>query len=163
MIFSHPTEYAIRALSELVSMSDNSAPGFGRAGHYVKLNTLLEHTTLPHEFLAKIFRHLVEARILQSAKGPGGGFVLARPAHKISLLDIAQAVDGGHRVEGCMVGLAQCNEAMPCPQHDLFKPIRQKIRSYLSSTTLADIAASLKKTKAWSAKNTLIKKGSRRG
>ena len=160
MIFSNPSEYAIRALSELVLMSqDPDHPG-RRAG-YVMLNNLVEHSTLPREFLAKIFRQLVEAGLLESAKGPGGGFALARPPQKISLLDIMEATDGGHRIDGCVVGLSKCNDAMPCPQHDLYKPIRQRLNTYLSTTTLADSAASLKGKKALSAKDTRISR--RRG
>jgi DNA-binding IscR family transcriptional regulator len=45
---------------------------------------------------------------------------------------------------------------MPCPQHDLFKPIRQRLRAYLSTTTLADTAASLKEKKALNTQDTLL-------
>ena len=157
MIFSNPTEYAIRALSELVIMAEGATPNTGRAGSYIMLNNLVERTTLPREFMAKIFRQLVEAKVLDSAKGPGGGFALARPAKEVSLLDIIEAIDGGSPVEGCVVGLARCNDEMPCPQHELFKPIRQRLRNYLSNTTLADTAASLRAKKELSAKDTIIK------
>jgi len=147
VIFSNPAEYAIRALSELVLMSQEMPSGTRRVG-YVMLDKLTEQASLPREFLAKIFRQLVEGGILVSAKGPGGGFALARPAHDVTLLQVIEAVDGGHQIDGCVVGLAKCNDNMPCPQHDLFKPIRQRLRSYLSTTTLADTAASLKEKKA---------------
>ena len=157
MIFSNPSEYAIRALSELVIMSqDAAAAGTGRRAGFVMLDKLTEQAGLPREFLAKIFRQLVEAGLLTSAKGPGGGFSLARPAHEISLLQIIESVDGGHQIDGCVVGLAKCNDDMPCPQHDLFKPIRQRLRAYLSTTTLADTAASLKEKKAISAKDVAV-------
>lgn len=157
MIFSNPSEYAIRALSELVIMSQNAAANnTGRRAAFVMLDKLTEQAALPREFLAKIFRQLVEAGLLASAKGPGGGFTLARPAHEISLLQIIEAVDGGHQIDGCVVGLAKCNDDVPCPQHDLFKPIRQRLRAYLSTTTLADTAASLKEKKALSAKDVAV-------
>jgi Rrf2 family protein len=149
VIFSNPCEYAIRALSELVIMSQES-PAQGttsRRPGYVMLDKLTDQAKLPREFLAKIFRQLVEGGILMSAKGPGGGFSLARPAHDISLLQVMEVVDSGHQIDGCVVGLAQCNDHMPCPQHDLFKPIRQRLRAYLDTTTLADTAASLKEKK----------------
>jgi Rrf2 family protein len=155
VIFSNPTEYAIRALSELVLMAGEPVPGKPRSG-LVMLDKLTEQAGLPREFLAKIFRQLVERGILNSAKGPGGGFALARPAHEVSLLQVIEAVDGQSQVEGCVVGLAKCNDHMPCPQHDLFKPIRQRLRSYLATTTLADTAASLKEKKIISEKDTKI-------
>lgn len=157
MIFSNPSEYAIRALSELVLMGQEAAAtGTGRRAGFVMLDKLTDQASLPREFLAKIFRQLVEAGLLASAKGPGGGFALARPAHEISILQIIEAVDGGHQIDGCVVGLAKCNDQVPCPQHDLFKPIRQRLRAYLSTTTLADTAASLKEKKAISPIDTVI-------
>jgi Rrf2 family transcriptional regulator, iron-sulfur cluster assembly transcription factor len=156
VIFSNPSEYAIRALSELVIMSQESIPGSSRRPGYVMLDRLTEQANLPREFLAKIFRQLVEGGILTSAKGPGGGFALARPAHEISLLNVIEIVDGGHQIDNCVVGLARCNDHMPCPQHDLFKPIRQRLRAYLSTTTLADTAASLKEKKALNNQDTFL-------
>jgi Rrf2 family transcriptional regulator, iron-sulfur cluster assembly transcription factor len=156
VIFSNPSEYAIRALSELVIMSQDAVPGTSRRPGYVMLDRLTEQANLPREFLAKIFRQLVEGGILTSAKGPGGGFSLAKPAHDISLLNVIEVIDGGHQIDGCVVGLARCNDHMPCPQHDLFKPIRQRLRAYLSTTTLADTAASLKEKKSLSVQDTVL-------
>jgi Rrf2 family iron-sulfur cluster assembly transcriptional regulator len=162
VIFSNPSEYAVRALSELVLMSqDNPAAPGSRRASYIMLDKLTEQANLPREFLAKIFRQLVEGGILNSAKGPGGGFALAKPAHEVSLLNVIEAIDGGHQIDGCVVGLARCNDHMPCPQHDLFKPIRQRLRAYLSTTTLADTAASLKEKKALSAEDTVLEESAK--
>jgi Rrf2 family protein len=49
---------------------------------------------IPEKFLLKILRPLVAARVLRSVKGPNGGFRLARPAAKITLLEVVEAVDG---------------------------------------------------------------------
>lgn len=135
MIFSSSTEYAIRGLSELASRGSN-AP--------VMLDDLVRGTDLPRDFLAKVFQKLVHGGILRSAKGRGGGFALARPAHDISLMHIVEAIDGPQVFDRCVVGLERCNDQMPCPQHDLYKPIRQRLKDYLLTTTLADLAASLK-------------------
>ncbi len=156
MIFSNPSEYAIRALSELVLMSKDVPVGGPRRAGFVMLDKLTEQANLPREFLAKIFRQLVEGGVLASAKGPGGGFSLARPPQDITLLNIIEIVDGGCQIDGCVVGLARCNDQMSCPQHDLFKPIRQRLRAYLSTTTLADTAASLKEKKSLSAQDAAI-------
>ncbi len=49
---------------------------------------------IPLEYLLKIMQQLVKARILQSKRGPRGGFSLARPATKITMLDVVEAVEG---------------------------------------------------------------------
>ena len=46
------------------------------------------------EYLLKIMQQLVRARILQSKRGPRGGFTMARPATKITMLDVVEAVEG---------------------------------------------------------------------
>ena len=140
MIFSNPTEYAIRGLSELAAK--------GPEGNLL-LDDLVRGTDLPRDFLAKIFQTLVRAKILQSAKGRGGGFRLARKPHEIALLDIVNAMEGPDLMDRCVIGLAKCNDLMPCSQHDLFKPIRQRLKDYLRTTTLADLASSLRSKPTW--------------
>ena len=140
MIFSNTTEYAIRGLSELAGRSN---------GHTMLLDQLVAGTNLPRDFMAKIFQKLVRAKLLTSAKGRGGGFALARPPHDITLMDIVEAIEGPKPLDGCVVGLERCNDDMPCPQHDLYKPIRQRLKDYMNTTTLADLASSLKTKQAW--------------
>ena len=140
MIFSNPTEYAIRGLSELAIRGEDKP---------VMLDELVTGTDLPRDFLAKVFQKLVRGGVLKSAKGRGGGFRLARPAHEITLIHIVEAIDGPQTLDQCAVGLERCNDQMPCPQHDLYKPIRQRLKDYLTTTTLADLAASLKAKQSW--------------
>jgi Rrf2 family protein len=140
MIFSSPTEYAIRGLSEMAIRDDEQR---------IMLDDLVAGTGLPRDFMAKVFQKLVHGGLLRSAKGRGGGFSLARPAHEITIMQIIEAVDGPQTMDRCVVGLEKCNDHMPCPQHDLYKPIRQRLKDYLNTTTLADLAASLKAKYAW--------------
>jgi Rrf2 family protein len=140
MIFSSATEYAIRGLSELAA----------RAGEKTMLlDELVAGTSLPRDFVAKIFQKLVRAELLKSAKGRGGGFSLARPMHQITLIEIVEAIEGPQLLDACVVGLERCNDHMPCAQHDLYKPIRQRLKDYLRTTTLADLSASLKSKASW--------------
>jgi Rrf2 family protein len=140
MIFSSATEYAIRGLSELAARNPDGP---------LMLDDLVAGTGLPRDFVAKIFQKLVRAGFLRSAKGRGGGFALARRQHEITLLEIVEAVEGPRLIDACVVGLEKCNDHMPCSQHDLYKPIRQRLKDYLATTTLADMAASLRAKQAW--------------
>jgi Rrf2 family protein len=140
MIFSSPTEYAIRGLAELAIRGDDQR---------IMLDELVAGTNLPRDFMAKVFQRLVHGGLLRSAKGRGGGFSLARPAHEITMMQIVEAIDGPQTMDRCVVGLEKCNDQMPCPQHDLYKPIRERLKDYLNTTTLADLASSLKAKLAW--------------
>lgn len=140
MIFSNSTEYAIRALAELAGRPADSL---------VMLDDIVAGTDMPRDFLAKLFQKLVKGGVLRSSKGRGGGFALARPAYEISLMNVVESIDGPQLFDRCVVGLDRCTDEMPCPQHDLYKPIRHRLRDYLLTTTLADLAASLKAKKHW--------------
>jgi len=144
MIFSSPTEYAIRGLAELATRGDEQR---------IMLDELVGGTNLPRDFMAKVFQRLVHAGILRSSKGRGGGFTLSRPAHEITMMQIVEAMEGPQLMDRCVVGLEKCHDNMPCPQHDLYKPIRQRLKDYMNTTTLADLAASLKAKLAWRAES----------
>jgi Rrf2 family transcriptional regulator, iron-sulfur cluster assembly transcription factor len=140
VIFSTPVAYAIRGLAELAARAGTGS---------LMLEQLTTGTDLPRGFLAKLFQKLVKARILTSVKGRRGGFALARAPHTISLMQIMAAMGEEEAATRCVLGMPQCNEQTPCPQHDLYKPIRQRLNDYLQTTTLADVAASLKSKPAW--------------
>ena len=109
-------------------------------GQRVLARDVSAHEKIPGPFLGKIFQTLVRAGLLTSSKGPGGGFALARRPDEIALLDIYQAIDGTTYLDACAVGLARCSDDTPCPLHDRWKPIRERIRMYLQSTSLKDMA-----------------------
>jgi Rrf2 family protein len=140
MLFTKPTEYAIRGISELACRSPD---------RLMMLDALVVGTDLPRDFLAKLFQRLVKSGLLRSSKGRGGGFMLGKPAHEITLMQIVESIEGPQPLDGCVIGLSQCNDQMPCSQHDAYKPIRQRLKDYLNTTTLADLAASLKSKAAW--------------
>ena len=135
MIYSNACAYAIRAMCRLAML---------RPDGYVLLDELCEGSDLPRHFVAKIFQDLVRKGLLTSAKGRGGGFALSRKASKITLYDIVSVIDGVEQLDHCVVGMAQCDEKQPCPQHDEFQPIRNQLKSYLMQTTLEKMAETLK-------------------
>ncbi|MEM9414399.1 MAG: Rrf2 family transcriptional regulator [Planctomycetota bacterium] len=136
MIYSTTCAYAIRALCRLTIINPEG---------YVRIQEICEGSSLPSYFVAKIFRDLVRAGLLVSAKGRGGGYALARPAKEIRLYDIVDVIDGVGNYHKCVVGLAECNDRQACPQHENFKAVRQRILSYLNGTTLADMSLALSK------------------
>jgi len=130
-IYSKQCAYAIRALTRLAMV---------RPDGYVLLDELCEGTDLPRHFVAKIFQDLVRKGLLQSAKGRGGGFALARKPDKIRLYDIVVLIDGQEQFDQCVVGMAECDDRQPCPQHEEWVHIRANIRKFLIETTLAKMS-----------------------
>ncbi|MEO0475557.1 MAG: Rrf2 family transcriptional regulator [Planctomycetota bacterium] len=134
MIYTTTCSYAIRAMSRLAVI---------RPDGYARIQEVCEGTDMPSHFLAKIFRDLVGAGLLTSAKGRGGGFALAKRPPEIRLIDIVQAIDGTKSHTQCVVGLHKCDATQPCPQHDAFLPVRQQIISYLENTNLDEMSEAL--------------------
>jgi Rrf2 family iron-sulfur cluster assembly transcriptional regulator len=131
MIFSHSTEYAIRAIIFLAQQP---------AGTLVGAREISRAETIPVPFLWKILQKLARQKIVRSFKGLHGGYELARPADQITIQAMLDATDGEHDAGRCVLGLSQCDEAAPCPLHDQWKEIRGQITNLLAQTTVADLA-----------------------
>ncbi len=134
MIYSSACGYAIRALTWMALRKPEG---------YLLLGEICEQAALPRHFLAKVFQDLVRRGLLVSAKGRGGGFTLARPASRVTLYEIVEAIDGVAVLSQCVVGLARCDDRQPCPQHDAWKPLRSEIHAFLQETTLERLALAL--------------------
>ena len=134
MIHSAACTHAIRALIHLATVKPDG---------YVPMHELCEGTDLPRPSVAKIFYRLVQKRLLNSAKGLGGGFALARPIDRISLYDIVVAIDGKEQFEECVVRCSKCNEKQFCPLHDEWLLLRDCIKTFMMGTTLEQMSRTM--------------------
>lgn len=135
ILFSRRCEYALQAICYLMIQPD---------GKKVSIRELARKLKIPYHFLAKIFQELVYKNILISQKGPYGGFSLALPPRKISLYHIVKAVDGEDLTSRCVMGLHRCSEKNPCPVHDEWGKIRERIYSMLASKSVAELTKILR-------------------
>jgi Rrf2 family protein len=85
MKLSHASNYAVQALAYMVGHNEDGS----MASHHIAAAR-----GIPERYLLKVLRPLVSAQLLLSLKGPRGGYRLARPATKITLLEVIEAVDG---------------------------------------------------------------------
>jgi Rrf2 family protein len=134
LLHSAGCEYAIRACAHLASQPQVAA---------VKIRQISEAEAIPGPFLSVVLPRLIAPGILASTRGPSGGYSLARPATEISLHDIVVAVDGLEALDRCAVGLGRCSDRVPCPLHDSWKPVRERVRAYLKQTTVAAMAEAI--------------------
>lgn len=132
-MFSKACEYGIKATLFIVNKSQENAR--------VSLKEIAREIDSPVSFTAKILQKLVKEKLLDSLKGPTGGFELSQAkAAKIKLSRIVEAIDGDSIYKGCGLGLKQCNENMPCPLHSRFKQIREDLRDMLEETSLLELS-----------------------
>jgi Rrf2 family protein len=134
-IFSKTCEYAIRAVFYLAS---KTAEG-GRLG----AKDIAAGIDSPELYLAKILQALTKAGIVNSLKGPTGGFFITPSSFDRPLIEIVEALDGDGLFTGCALGLNYCSEVNPCPLHNEFKLIRDQIAELLKSTTIGNFNGDL--------------------
>lgn len=129
-MFSKTVEYAIRAVLFVAQKSEH--------GSKVGIKEISKGISAPEHFLAKILQDLSRKGLIQSIKGPNGGFYIEEASKKNTLADIVKAIDGDKLFTGCGLGLEICSEKNPCPLHDEFKVIRKKINQMLESATVGE-------------------------
>jgi Rrf2 family protein len=101
-------------------------------------------------FLAKIFPKLEKAGIVKASEGIRGGYLLARPADRITVLDVVDAIEGKKPLFDCQEIRSKCaifGDNAPrwstqgvCAVHSVMLRAEQSMRAELARTTLADIA-----------------------
>jgi Rrf2 family iron-sulfur cluster assembly transcriptional regulator len=122
-------EYALRAVAQLAIL----APG-----ETMRATDLAKKTHVPRHYMAKVLRRLVAAGLLDVRKGPGGGYRLAHPPSRISFVRVFEAVDAAPG-DGCAFGFSRCDAQKPCPLHPSWSIVKEAVRSWATTTTLADV------------------------
>ena len=92
----------------------------------------------PEHFIAKILQDLGKKKLLNSVKGPNGGFYMDSKNLKSSISDIVKAIDGDSIYKDCVIGLKECSEKNPCPVHFIYKDIKKNLIDMLEQNTIAD-------------------------
>lgn len=105
----------------------------------VGLIEIAENQEIPRHFLSKILQQLVKAGLLESMKGPNGGFKLSKKPEKITLLQIIKAIDGLDIFTQCGIGFKKCSDDHPCPIHHDYKTVRDKVYELFKKKTLKEV------------------------
>jgi Rrf2 family protein len=123
--------HALRAMTALAELPDNS---------YAGAVDIAEAIQAPRNYLGKLLQSLAAAGLVESQKGKGGGFRLARPPATISVFDVVEPIDHVSRWEGCFMGRSQCSSENSCAVHNRWQAVRDPYLAFLRGTTLADLA-----------------------
>lgn len=132
-MFSKACEYGIKAAVFIAVRS--------REGKRVSLNEIAGEIDSPIAFTAKVLQELTRNNIVDSIRGPSGGFEINKnKVNKIMLSKIVSAIDGDSIYKGCALGFKNCNENLPCPIHHKFVIIRNELKQMLETTSLLDLS-----------------------
>jgi len=104
---------------------------------------------LPSPYLGKILQQLTKNNIIQSIKGPHGGFYLNEESKNIKLIKVVEVIDGLDFFTSCGLGLKQCSDDHPCPIHHEFKVYRDGLLNLFSSKSILDLVSKIEEGDAF--------------
>lgn len=128
-MFSQTVEYALRAMASLASHPDNQ---------FCPAPRIAEVAQIPASYLSKVLKHLVDAGLLRGQRGPGGGFMLRRPASEISIWDVVEAVDPIRRIKTCPLDLG-AHKTNLCPLHRKLDNVLADMEKAFKESTLSEM------------------------
>ena len=133
MKMSTKGRYAVMAMIDIASHSQGSP---------VSLAEIAERQDISQEYLEQLFGKLRKAGLVESARGPGGGYRLARDAAEIPVSVIIEAVDEPLRVTRCEGDAVEgCVKGERCCAHDLWSSLGRQMLNFLGSITLDDVVS----------------------
>ncbi len=135
MRLSTKAQYAVRALVSL-HLHDEGAP--------VSIKDIAARENISLTYLEQLFVKLRRNEVVQSVRGPGGGYVLARPAKDIRVDEIIDSVEETLVPVSCMDEEGRCLCSDQCVTQSVWQGLGERIRNFLASITLDDLVQEAK-------------------
>ncbi|HLP94098.1 MAG TPA: Rrf2 family transcriptional regulator [Saprospiraceae bacterium] len=132
-MFSKTFGYALRATAYVAI--------HGKNGKKVGLQEISQSLDIPHHFLGKIMQDMVRHGLLDSIKGPSGGFFANERTMDTPLVEILKITDGSLVFDQCALNIKRCNAANPCPLHHEFAQCRNGMLHSLAEKNIGQMAA----------------------
>jgi len=128
VMFSQTVEYALRAVVHLAY----DAPAAKTTEEIARA------TLVPQAYLAKVLQNLVQAGVLRSQRGIGGGIALVKAPSDLTILEVVNAVDPIRRIKTCPLGLPTHGSTL-CPLHRRLDDSLASVEAAFGGTTLQEI------------------------
>jgi Rrf2 family iron-sulfur cluster assembly transcriptional regulator len=131
MLLSTKGRYAVMAIVEIARQAESKP---------IALSDVAERLELSLAYLEQLFMKLRRNGLVQSVRGPGGGYVLARSATAISIAEIMAAVDEPFKMTRCASEeQTGCISSRRCSTHYLWDALGAHIEQFLATATLSDV------------------------
>lgn len=131
MIFSKSFGYALRGVLYVASAC-NEKPR-------IQVDEIARELAVPKHFLSKMMKKIVKHGILNSTKGPYGGFSLNETTLSTSLYELLLITTGDALFQDCVLGLRKCDSNHPCPLHQKIQIQREELYQLLTGTTVREL------------------------
>lgn len=133
-MLSQTGEYALRAMVHLARLSDD--------GTRVQADEVADALQIPRNYLSKILHTLGKEGLLESTRGPGGGFRLALAPDDLPLARIVEIFDPQLLAEKrrCLMGQEICSDDAACAAHEHWKKVSRDVLAFFARTTVGALA-----------------------
>lgn len=129
-MFSQTVEDALRAILYVA----------GQQGRAVRVAQIAKQVRASRTYLAKILSQLAAEGILESTRGPNGGFRLAAAPDSLSLTRVVSVFDRpASPPRRCLLGHGICGEVPGCTAHERWAPVARTIDNFFAGTTVSDL------------------------
>ena len=133
------TDYGIVLLAHLAKGAPADAALGASEPEPHNARELAADVDLPVPVVSKVLKLLARGGILESQRGSKGGYALARPAQRITVAEVIDALEGPVAITECAVGPSVCLHEVRCAVRDPITTINQVVRDALRAVTLADL------------------------
>lgn len=134
---SRRADYAVRTMLALASTWPDGGPR--------TIAEISEEMALPRAFTPQVVASLIDAELVTSRPGRGGGYRIAKDPRHVSMLEIVEAADGPLRTERCTLRGGPCRWEDRCAVHETWVEAIDSLRASLAG---ASLAASVRRDRA---------------
>lgn len=122
-------------ISEAASLAIHAVVLIAQSGQRINVNQIAKATDASRNHLAKVMQRLGKQGIVESSRGPTGGFKLKRPATELTLYDIYESIEGPIEIEGCPLERPIC-PFEKCLMAGVIHKVTYDLKKYLQTETI---------------------------
>lgn len=130
-MLSYTCKTAVKAVIYLASIHDR--------GEKAAIREIAEHINASEHTVGKILQTLARQGLINSLKGPTGGFYITEQQQNQPISNIVETIEGKQVFKECGLGLSKCSEKHPCPIHDEYKAARELIEKLFKEKKVKDL------------------------
>ena len=123
------SRYAVTAMLDIA---------YHTKGNPISLPEIADRQNISLSYLEQLFSRLKKSGLVESIKGPGGGYMLSKGADDIVISEVIQAVDEDLETTACN-GKSNCHNNHQCISHNLWQDLGTEIKNFLSDITLQQV------------------------
>jgi len=139
MKFGVGVDYSLKALLMLADRHQSAQP--------VRVEEIAAAQAIPENYLRRLLIEMKRGGLVQSQKGPSGGYLLARPPARITMADVIDVIEGGYAPVDCLSDGAPglCTRDDPCAMRDVWREVQESVYAILRRATLQSLAEKRRK------------------